>query len=166
MRVRLGLALLAVVLAGCAATTTIEPADNSDLSDRALVNGQMDRDASYASWRSYSLVLVDDQPVRRGFMSSPHDSSASLPEGPHRFVVEASFNTGFGSGGPWGAIVPLRATVKAGQTYRINGIVRDNLFVVWLEDVATGAKVSEESSAAYARNAVNRGMVPIVVPHR
>jgi hypothetical protein len=45
--------------------------------------------------------------------------------------------------------VNLKANVEAGKNYKMNGVIRDNLFYVWLEDAKTKMKASSEASGPY-----------------
>jgi hypothetical protein len=154
---------LTCILTGCASTVTLDSAPDSTL---ATIVGQIDRTDGMANWRSFVLVSVDGKPVTHGFMSDQRDTVVKVASGQHRIVVQAGFNTGFGSSGPWEAIVLLPVDVEAGKEYRINGAVRDDLYFVWLEDAQSKAKASAEASAPYGVNRPTSTYVPIFIPVR
>lgn len=154
---------LVFLLGGCASTVTLGPAQNGG---HAIILGQIDRSRGALSWRSYSLLTVDNEPVKHAPLSDRYDTVVHLSPGNHRLVVQAAFNGGYGSGGPWDAIVLLKASVEAGRTYRLNGDVRDNLYVVWLEDSLSNAKVSDEAASTFTSSRSGGTVVPIFIPSR
>lgn len=155
--------LLTCLLSGCATTVTLDSAPDSTL---ATIVGQIDRTDGIANWRSFVLVSVDGKPVSHGVMSDQRDTVVKVGAGPHRLVVQAGFNTGFGSSGPWKAIVLLPVQVDAGKNYRINGAVRDDRYFVWLEDAQSKIKSSAEASALYGASRPTNTYVPIFIPAR
>ncbi len=139
---------LLVWLTGCTTTVSIDVPPGEQ---PATVVGQLDRTQGLTHWRSFALLSVNDQPVSYGIMSERRNTEVQVPAGIHSFVVEASFNTGFLSDGPWEAIVRIEAPVEAGRRYRVNGTVRGTEFYVWLEDQATGQRAGSEFSRRYVR---------------
>ena len=150
------------ILAGCA--TTVDLSKSSDTGSATVV-GQIDRSLGYTNWREYSLLSVDGSIIRPGFMVDARDTVAKVPAGTHKFVIQAMFLEGFGNG-PWAAIVPLTSEVKANVAYRINGVVKDELFYVWLEDEATKIRASNEASAPFRRIKVQNNYIPVIIPAR
>lgn len=109
---------------------------------------------------------MDDTPVRHAFVSDPCDTVVRVGPGERRLVVRTVFNNGFGGDGPWQAIVPPRASLQAGRHDRLNGTVRDNLCLVRIEGVGTGAKLGGDGTAPYASRRSPGRFVPIYIPAR
>ena len=154
--------LVASFLAGCA-TNVVD--SNVAKPDQATVVGQIDRTRGFYHWRSFGVIRVNNESVSSGFMSSPHDSTVSLPSGSHRLVVLARINNGLGGIGTWQSVVTLPVTLEKGRTYRVNGDVSDATIQVWLEDPTTGTRLSEPASAPY-RLEPKGAPVPIFIPTR
>lgn len=153
------LLLVACLLTGCATTVNL----TQSTAGSAMVVNQMDRSRGFSNWRLYLLKAVDDVPVTYPFMSDGRDDTVKVDAGARRFVVKARFNTESFSNGPWGAIIHLPATVEAGLTYVINGEVRDDKCVVWLEDAQSRQKVSPEASSTYFVDR-SQSVTPIFIP--
>jgi hypothetical protein len=157
------LSLLALLfLSACATVTSPTPGTANPI---ATVVGQMDRHGGMFTWRSFVPLAVDNKPVSRSFWADAHDAVVQVEPGVRRITLRATFNRGLGSGGPWEAIAVLQTTVEAGKTYRLNGEVRDNQFVVWLEDIKSGVRLAEEGSAPWGSVAQGQS-IPIFIPVR
>ena len=57
----------------------------------------------------------------------------------------------------------VRADFKAGQVYRLNGRVQDNRMLAWVEEDATGDRVSQIAEEPYVRSPRDT-YYPIIVP--
>jgi hypothetical protein len=156
-------ALLSVVLiGGCASVDS--PADyvlpeSADVAH--LILGRLNRSA-LTHWDKFELRAVDDLFVQRGHLTI--DTRVPVTPGEHRILVEGSFARGIG-GGIYSTFIPLRFEFRPKGEYKLNGVVRDNLIEVWVEEKTSGQRVSQAFSAPFA--AVRQAPpVPIFVPVR
>jgi len=152
-------------LAACATSADMSRKSSPpDMASRATVIGHEERETPY-TWQSFIPVMVDSKAVKHSFFANHVDTVVNVDPGARRFVVRAAFNAGIGSGGIREAIVLLVAQIEAGKSYRLNGRVRDNQMVVWLEDLATGTRVTEESAANWT-SVASQSYTPIFIPAR
>lgn len=96
--------------------------------------------------------------------SHPHRQAGDTPLS----LQLAVFSQGFDwmGRGPYNALVPLTATLRPAATYRLMGAISsDRMVEAWIEDVATGARVSAPA-AARARENVKPVVIPPLPPKR
>lgn len=158
--------IAAIFFAGLlSACATVDTTGSKNPATAATVVGQMDRHGGVSVWRSFIPLSVDSRAVKHGFWGDPQDTVVHVEPGTRRITLRAAFNTGFGSDGPWESIVLLTTPVEAGKAYRINGEVRDNTFVVWLEDTKSGTRLREEGVGTWSRLAPSPTMIPVFIPN-
>lgn len=157
------LSVLCLVLSGCA--TTVVNLHSAPDTEIATITGAIDREGQW-DWRTYTLISVDGVRIKHGFMADERDTLVKVAPGKHRILVEAAFNTGFRSAGPWHVYVELEAEVAGDRMYRVNGEIREHKYHVWLEGLEDGSKASPEVSAPYTIRHVNTMYVPVFIPVR
>lgn len=152
----------AALTTGCASTPSFAPAGSTNT---ATITGQSIRETILsARWKYFALDAVDSKRVSRMFLEDTHRTVVTVEAGQRRLVVSGAFNDGFGGPGPREATMLLVADIEAGKSYRLNGEVRDNLIVTWLEDAETQQKASAEASGRYVSIRSNPQFVPIFIP--
>ena|SRR5665213_51217 len=155
--------LVTCFVSGCAPTVMINVSKDSQVA--TITGQQVIHLLEPIKGRTFILEDVDGNSINHGIWSGPHETVVKVTPGERRLVIRAQFNTGMGN--PLReAIIPLVASVEAGKRYRINGVVKEDRYVVWLEDESTGIKTSGEASATYVHAQNQPGFVPIFVPIR
>lgn len=157
--IAISLVLTAFFAAGCATTDmrTPSPAKSGGASLRS-------RSVSREHYRdTLMFAIIDGRPVDPGFWRAPARMEVAVAAGPHAITFDLVRHSGF-FGGLMGADGVLRFDAKDGRTYVMNSEDADGLVRVWVEDEASGVKVSEPASAALSPRANGGGMVPIFIP--
>ena len=147
-----------VLLSGCASAHRYDQPSGSDI---AHLVGKSVREGAF-DWEALSVSAVDDRYIRDSFFGNA-SHRATLTPGPHRVVVRASFNRQLSGAGPFEAYVVVQFDPRPGIQYRLAGEVRDNLYIVWIEDLLSGERVSEVASSSYQSQARISPVVPIFV---
>ena len=153
------LALAALLFTGCATTDMRAPAVSK--SDGAVVKS---RSVSREHYRdTLMFAIIDGRPVDPGFWRAPARMEVAVSAGQHAITFDLVRHSGF-FGGLMGASGVLKFEAKSGRTYVMNSEDADGLVRVWIEDAASGEKVSEPASSALAPRPVGGGMIPIFIP--
>src|SRR4051794_4292083 len=123
-RISLFLAVATFILTGCA-TSSINTYNPPDAPNSALVKGSWNRESAFV-WRGFTVISVDDKFVSKNFWTGEPDSELKVQSGDRRIVVQAHFNQGWSSKGPYEALVSLRGNLKPGASYQIKGEINDS----------------------------------------
>jgi hypothetical protein len=114
----------------------------SKIDSATIMVANDDYDVKISRW--FLVDSVDGIQVNTSMMDVKNLKSASIevPPGERLIVVRAIL---FASKTRIARVpVTLKAIVKARETYRVNGTVKENTYRVWLEESRTGVKVTPE----------------------
>lgn len=145
MRIVLVFFVALVFVSGCTTTDQYKNAQGSAQSV-AILKGGEDRKA-LATWTYFVVEAIDEKTV--SFFQTGTAHQFKLTPGPHKILATAVFNTGWGGLCPCESRLVVTANFQSGRTYRLNGEIKDNRMLVWIEDAATSQRVSDIASEAY-----------------
>jgi hypothetical protein len=159
MRKCMAIVIAAMWLNACGTTsnTYVEPARSAE--STAVLKGKSDW-RSLAKWTYFVVETIDGRSI--AFMKSGAAYDYSVAAGLHKVMVKGSFNTGWGGSCPCESRLVLNAEFVPGQSYRINGEVRDNRMVAWIENATTSERVSEIAEEPYVTSPKDTGYVVIL----
>lgn len=149
-----------ILLQACTTTENsyVDPAGPA--SSMATLKGTMNSE-SLVVFTAFSVQAIDERNIpfsRRGT-----SYKFNLTPGKHKILVDGSFNTGWGSDCPCEARLVVSADFKAGSAYRLNGKVKDNRILAWIEEVTTSKRVSAVAEEPYVRSPRDT-VYPVFIP--
>lgn len=103
-------------------------------------------------WQRFEVTHLDDEHQLATSILGESNSNFKVKQGVARLTVRATFHawpTVPEAMGIQEATVKMTAHVQNAHVYRLGGEPRGSLYVVWLEDLSSGKRVSEVS-ARYA----------------
>jgi hypothetical protein len=152
-------AVISAFVAGCATTDMRSP--TATTSTGAVVKSRSVHREHYRDILMFAII--DGRPVDPGFWRAPARMEVAVAVGMHAITFDLERHSGF-FGGLMGASGVVRFEAKEGRTYVMNSEDADGLVRVWVEDEASGQKVSEPASATLAPRSVGGGAIPIFIP--
>ena len=131
---------------------------SEDQTDAAVVKARWHWTSAFV-YEVYRPISIDGKDVHADPMVDQTKLAVPIDPGARSFVVDAEFNRGDGI---FKAKVPVKAALKPGTTYQLNGEVSEGRVTVWLEEEKSRERASEPASAKPERFRV----VPIFIPLR
>jgi hypothetical protein len=128
----------------------------SGAADAAVVKGRWHWTSAFV-YEVYRPLTIDGKDVHADPTADQTKLAVPIDPGARSFVIDAEFNRGDGI---FKARVPLKAALKPGTTYQVNGEVSEGRVTVWLEEERSRERASEPASAKPERFRV----VPIFIP--
>ncbi len=110
---------------------------------------------------SFSVMAIDEQNIP--FLKRGTAYKFNLSPGTHKILIDGGFNTGWSQDCPCEARLVVTADFKADRTYILNGEVRDNRMVAWVEDADTLKRVSKIDEEPYVRSPRDTSY-PVFIP--
>jgi hypothetical protein len=159
MRLLSTILLTALMLQGCGTTANTYVNPQIDSANAAVLVGKSDR-RNLSNWTFFVIEAIDGQSV--SFFKSGAIYEHTLTPGIHKILVRGSFNTGWGRACPCESRLVLVADFAAGQRYRVNGEVRDNRMVAWIENATTSQPVSNVAEEPYVTSPKDTGYVIVL----
>ncbi len=151
--------LSAIVLHGCTTINGYEDPEGNKAT-LATLKGTM-KSEGLAHFTAVSVQAIDEKNIP--FMRRGTAFSFKLSPGTHKILVDGSFNNGWGPDCPCEARLVVNANFQAGRSYRLRGRVKDNRMLAWVEDEATGKRVSGVAEEPYVRSPRDT-YYPVFVP--
>jgi hypothetical protein len=149
MRITLALTLLLAIVSGCAISTSPAPAPDAQM---ATVSTRFEyHPMGGTRWQRHHVTHVDGVRVSQNFLEEGN-ADLKIAPGDKTLSVVVTFlgwPTVPDVHGIQQANVEMPIRIERGRVYRVRGEPRGNRYFLWLEEVASGKRVGEETSAPY-----------------
>jgi hypothetical protein len=130
----------------------------SGAADAAVVKARWHWTSAWV-YEVYRPLSIDGKDVHVGHTEDQTKQAVPIDPGTRSFVIDAEFNRGDGI---FKAKVPVKASLRPGTTYQLNGEISEGQVTVWLEEEKSRERASEPASAKPERLRI----VPIFIPIR
>ncbi|MGI9412386.1 MAG: hypothetical protein ACR2PM_01875 [Hyphomicrobiales bacterium] len=139
------IAVLTLLTAGCQTTQSTSGVNTvgAQAGRTATVTSNLITKGGLFRMMGLSVIAVDNKELNN-FWTTTH----KVPSGRHKYRITTNFSQGLIKGA-FTAQANVVATLRAGRRYRPSGKVEGKRVLVWLEDTATGKRVSTVGSTGY-----------------
>lgn len=129
-----------LMMSGCA--SYVEPPSSPQT---ATIQGSV-QSKSLVTWNSTDITSIDGKSLGMKWSQS---SKFNISPGKHKIIVNASFNRGFGSGGPYYALIQIPFIAKPGTHYIAKSSPKGIKIRAWIENMINNKRISVIRSQNY-----------------